>query len=131
MRRGAHWYRRRRAVPTTNAGSARSMRTCRLSSVCHLYGDKGLLNEPVFTELAEKYGKNNVQIILRWHIQEGTIVFPKSTNPKHIKDNIDIFDFELTAGEMERIRALDKGVRFFNMSLAEQEAHLSAFKPAD
>ena len=95
------------------------------------HGDKDLLNEPVFTELAEKYGKNNVQIILRWHIQEGTIVFPKSTNPKHIQDNIDIFDFELTAEEMERIRALDKGVRFFNMSLAEQEAHLSAFTPAD
>ena len=95
------------------------------------HGDKDLLNEPVFTELAEKYGKNNVQIILRWHIQEGTIVFPKSTNPKHIQDNIDIFDFELTAEEMERIRALDKGVRFFNMSLAEQEAHLSGFTPAD
>ena len=95
------------------------------------HGDKDLLNEPVFTELAEKYGKNNVQIILRWHIQEGTIVFPKSTNPKHIQDNIDIFDFELTAEEMERIRALDKGVRFFNMSLAEQETHLSAFTPAD
>ena len=95
------------------------------------HGDKGLLNESVFTELAEKYGKNNVQIILRWHIQEGTIVFPKSTNPKHIQDNIDIFDFELTADEMERIRALDKGVRFFNMSLSEQEAHLSAFTPAD
>lgn len=78
-----------------------------------------------------KYGKNNVQIILRWHIQEGTIVFPKSTNPKHIQDNIDIFDFELTAEEMERIRALDKGGRFFNMSLAEQEEHLSAFTPAD
>ncbi len=72
-----------------------------------------------------------MQIILRWHIQEGTIVFPKSTNPKHIQDNIDIFDFELTADEMERIRALDKGVRFFNMSLSEQEAHLSAFTPAD
>ncbi len=95
------------------------------------HGDKELLNEPVFTELAGKYGKNNVQIILRWHIQEGTVVFPKSTNPKHIQDNIDIFDFELTADEMGRIRALDKGVRFFNMSLAEQEAHLSAFTPAD
>ena len=89
------------------------------------------MNDLVFTELAEKYGKNNVQIILRWHIQEGTVVFPKSTNPKHIQENIDIFDFELTEDEMERIRALDKGVRFFNMSLAEQESHLSAFVPSD
>lgn len=95
------------------------------------HGDKGLLNEPVFTELAEKYGKNNVQIILRWHIQEGNIVFPKSTNPKHIRENIDIFDFELTEEEMQRIRGLDKGVRFFNMSLADQEKNLGGFTPAD
>lgn len=95
------------------------------------HGDRTLLNEPVFTELAAKYGKSTVQIILRWHIQEGNIVFPKSTNPGHLRDNIDIFDFALTADEMARIRALDKGVRFFNMSLAEQEAHLSRFVPAD
>lgn len=95
------------------------------------HGDKALLNEPAFTELAEKYDKNNVQIILRWQIQEGNIVFPKSTNLAHLRDNIDIFDFELTADEMSRIRALDKGVRFFNMSLSEQEAHLSQFVPED
>lgn len=95
------------------------------------HGDVELLNEFVFTELAEKYGKSNVQIILRWQIQEGNIVFPKSTNPTHLRDNIDIFDFELTEVEMEKIRALDKGVRFFNMSLSEQEAHLGQFVPED
>ena len=57
------------------------------------HGDTDLIQEPVFTKLAEKYKKSNVQIILRWHIQEGTIIFPKSTNPQHIKDNFDIFDF--------------------------------------
>ena len=95
------------------------------------HGDKKLLNESVFTKLAEKYGKNNVQIILRWQLQEGNIVFPKSTNPAHLKENIDIFDFELTEDEMNQIRELDKGVRFFNMSLSEQEAHLSQFVPED
>lgn len=95
------------------------------------HGDKNLIHEPVFTELGQKHGKTNVQIILRWHIQEGNIIFPKSTNPQHIRDNFDIFDFELTAEEMDSIRMLDKGIRFFNMSLAEQEAHLGAFKPAD
>ncbi|WP_124100209.1 aldo/keto reductase [Ruminococcus sp. Marseille-P6503] len=95
------------------------------------HGDKNLINEPVFTELGKKYGKTNVQIILRWHIQEGNIIFPKSTNPEHIRDNFDIFDFELTEEEMDSIRVLDKGVRFFNMSLAEQEAHLGQFVPAD
>lgn len=95
------------------------------------HGDKSLIEEPVFTELAKKYGKTNVQIILRWHIQEGNIIFPKSTNPKHIKDNMDIFDFTLTDDEMRTIKELDKGIRFFNMSLAEQEAHLGQFVPAD
>lgn len=95
------------------------------------HGDKNLLNEPVFTELAEKYQKNNVQIILRWQIQEGNIVFPKSTNLVHLRDNIDVFDFELTEDEMNKIKALDKGVRFFNMSLSDQEAHLSQFVPED
>lgn len=95
------------------------------------HGDATLINEPVFTRLAEKYGKTNVQIILRWHIQEGNIVFPKSENPRHIRENFDIFDFALTAGEMEEIRSLDKGKRFFNMTLAEQENHLGKFVPAD
>lgn len=95
------------------------------------HGDKNLLNEPVFTELAEKYQKNNVQIILRWQIQEGNIVFPKSTNLVHLRDNIDVFNFELTEDEMNKIKALDKGVRFFNMSLSDQEAHLSQFVPED
>ena len=95
------------------------------------HGDADLINEELFTELGKKYGKSNVQIILRWHIQEGNVVFPKTTNPAHMKENFDIFDFELTADEMERIRGLDKNVRFFTMTLEEQEENLSKFVPAD
>lgn len=95
------------------------------------HGDKGLIGEALFTKLAQKYNKSNVQIILRWHIQEGTIVFPRTTNPEHMKENFDIFDFELTADEMTQIRKLDCGKRFFNMTLAEQEANLGAWHPAD
>ena len=95
------------------------------------HGDASLINESVFTRLAAKYGKTNVQIILRWHIQEGTIVFPRSTQPAHIRENFDIFDFSLTSSEMDEIRALDKGKRFFTMTLEEQERTLSAFRPAD
>ena len=73
------------------------------------HGDKSLLENPSITALAEKYGKNAGQIILRFEVQEGFIVLPKSTNPERIKGNIDIFDFELTADEMETIRALDTG----------------------
>ena len=95
------------------------------------HGSKELIQETVFTELGRKYGKSNVQIILRWHIQEGNIIFPKSTNSQHIKDNFNIFDFELTADEMKQIEALDNGQRFFNMSLDEMERTLGSYKPAD
>ena len=95
------------------------------------HGDKNLINEPLFTKLGQKYRKTNVQIILRWHIQEGTIVFPRSTNPVHIKENFEIFDFELTEDEMNEIRKLDSGKRFFNMSLEQQEQFLSQFTPED
>ena len=95
------------------------------------HGDAGLLAERLFTKLGEKYDKSPAQVILRWHIQEGTIVFPKTTNPAHMADNIDIFDFELTDDEMARVRALDCGRRYFTLGLEEQEAALSAFVPAD
>lgn len=95
------------------------------------HGDSALINEAVFTRLAKKYGKTNVQIILRWHIQEGTIVFPRSTQPAHIRENFAIFDFALTESEMNEIRALDKGKRFFTMTLEEQERTLGSWHPED
>ena len=95
------------------------------------HGSKELINEPLFTELGEKYHKSNVQIILRWHLQEGNIIFPKSTNPQHIKDNFDIFDFCLSDEEMQKIRGLDKGVRFYNATLSQQEAMFKNYRPAD
>jgi diketogulonate reductase-like aldo/keto reductase len=76
------------------------------------HGDSGLLSEPVFAELGKKYGKSPVQVILRWHIQSGNIVIPKSTNPGHIRSNLDLFDFALTAEEMARIAAMDRNKRF-------------------
>lgn len=91
------------------------------------HGDRALLNEPVFTELAKKYGKSNAQIILRWHVQRGTTVIPGSTNPDHIKANADIFDFELTAGEMAAIEKINKNVRYYNPN-PEQEAAYAGMK---
>lgn len=94
------------------------------------HGDSGLINEPVFCRLAEKYGKSNVQVILRWHIQKGHLVIPRSVNPQHIRENIEIFDFSLTNEEMREIDTLDKGRRYFNMSLEQQERILGAWQPA-
>lgn len=77
------------------------------------HGDSALLNEPLFKNLAEKYGKSTAQIILRWHIQDGNIVIPGSKNTDHIKDNFDIFDFELTDDEMKEIAALDRNAKYY------------------
>lgn len=73
------------------------------------HGNAGLLGDPVITKLAEKYGKNAGQIILRFEVQEGVITLPKSTNPERIRTNLDVFDFELTEEEMNEMRALDTG----------------------
>jgi diketogulonate reductase-like aldo/keto reductase len=66
------------------------------------------LKEAVITELAEKYGKTTAQVILRWHAQRGIIPIPKSRNLQHQRENLAIFDFELTQTEIERINLLEK-----------------------
>lgn len=95
------------------------------------HGDKGLLGDPTIVALAEKYGKSPAQIILRWDIQEGNIVIPKTLNTEHMAQNIDLFDFELTEGDMESIANMDSGTRYFTLTLEQQENSLSRFVPAD
>ena len=67
--------------------------------------------------IAEAHDKSVVQIILRWHMQEGLVAVPGSTNPAHIQENISIFDFELTEEEMAQIHAMNRGEegRYFNL----------------
>ena len=91
------------------------------------HGDKNLINEPVFTKLAEKYGKSNAQIILRWHVQSGNVVFPGSRNPAHIRENFTIFDFELTDEEMSEIAAVDKNVRYYNGTVEEAQRYAQMY----
>ena len=73
------------------------------------HGNSSLLSHPVITRLAEKYGKNAGQIILRFEVQDGLIVLHKSTNPERIEGNLNIFDFALTEDEMDELHALDTG----------------------
>ena len=86
------------------------------------HGDKGLLSDPAIKTIADAHGKSIVQIILRWHIQEGLSVIPGATNPVHIKENINIFDFELSAEEMATMRSLNKDKRFFNVTLEQLDS---------
>jgi diketogulonate reductase-like aldo/keto reductase len=73
--------------------------------------EKRSFDEPVILAIGEKYGKSAAQVMLRWHIQNGVQVIPKSTKDERIAENFDVFDFELSADEIEQIDALDTGVR--------------------
>ncbi len=77
------------------------------------HGDKNLMNEPVFAELGEKYGKSNVQIILRWHLDMGFCVIPGTNKPEHVRDNFAIQDFSLSQEDMKKISRLNKNQRYY------------------
>jgi len=69
----------------------------------------GVLDDSTITQIAEEVGKTPAQVVLRWHIQRGDIVFPKSVTPSRMKENFEIFDFELGSEAMDAITALDRG----------------------
>jgi 2,5-diketo-D-gluconate reductase A len=70
-----------------------------------------LLRDPLVTSLAEKYGRTPAQIVLRWHLQLGTIVFPKSVTPSRIVENFDVFGFELAEDDVAALSGLEAGNR--------------------
>jgi 2,5-diketo-D-gluconate reductase A len=70
-----------------------------------------LLTDPVITGLADKHGRTPAQVVLRWHVQLGTVAIPKSVTPERIAENIDVFGFELDDVDMAAIESLDRGER--------------------
>lgn len=70
-----------------------------------------VLQDPVILKIAEAHGKSSAQTILRWHLQNNTIVIPKSITPSRIEENLNVFDFALTQNEMEEIDQLDRNLR--------------------
>ena len=70
-----------------------------------------VLDDPTITQIADAHGKTPAQVVIRWHLELGNIVFPKSVTPARIKENVDVFDFHLTDDEMEQIEELDAGER--------------------
>ena len=73
--------------------------------------NNGVLDDPLVCRIAEAHGKTPAQTVLRWHLQLGNVVIPKSVTPARIAENIDVFDFALTDAEMEALRALETGER--------------------
>lgn len=90
-----------------------------------------LFKDPMIEEIAAAHGKTPAQVILRWHIQEGHSAIPGATDHGYIKENIDIFDFELTPFEMEQMRKLNKEQRFFNMDYKQAEQFMLNWKMDD
>ncbi|MFF6773245.1 aldo/keto reductase [Streptomyces sp. NPDC012637] len=72
---------------------------------------KGLLEVPAIVAIAQKHGRTPAQVVLRWHLQTGNVVIPKSVTPSRIRENIDVFDFELDAEDLAGIAVLDEGRR--------------------
>ena len=70
------------------------------------------LQNPVVLEIAKAHGKTGAQVIVRWHIQAGYITIPGSSNPSHIAENFDVWDFELSEDDMNRLNSLNTGVRY-------------------
>ena len=95
------------------------------------HGDKALLEEPLFAQLGKKYGKSAAQIILRWHMQDGNIVIPGSKNPEHIKANFDLFDFALTAEEMNKIAAMNQNKRYYTSTPELLKKYAEMVPPVD
>lgn len=76
-------------------------------------GRNSIFEDPTLLEIAKTHGKSLHQVVLRWHVQRGVVVFPMSRNKAHMADNLNIFDFTLSADEMDRINALDRGQSAF------------------
>lgn len=82
-----------------------------VESYSPLMNGRDVLADEVITRIANKYNKTSAQVILRWHLQSDSIVIPKSVTPSRIKENFDVFDFELSTSDMDEIAALDRDDR--------------------
>ncbi|WP_252255540.1 aldo/keto reductase [Lysobacter capsici] len=74
-------------------------------------GERSTFDDPTLQRIAREHGKSAAQVMLRWHLQHGRAVIPKSTKPERIVENLEVFDFELSPGQLAQIDALDTGVR--------------------
>lgn len=95
-------------------------------------GNRDIFNHPTLVEIGKKYGKQAAQVALRWNIQRGVVIIPKSVNKNRIEQNMDIWDFELSNREMELISRLDIGYsKIIDHTLAATAIHLNQHKVHD
>ena len=77
---------------------------------------------------SKSHGKSAAQVIIRWHIQNGFSVVPGSSNPKHIQENIEVFDFELSPEEMAKMASLNQEKRYFTMNYQQIKAWMENYE---
>lgn len=99
--------------PSSNTGHSRNLMT----------NSPRLLNDPVVGELAVKHQKSAAQILIRYHIEKGLIVIPKSTNEQRIKQNIEVFDFKLDQEDMAKLTGLNRSYRYCTFDLKGLKNH--------
>jgi 2,5-diketo-D-gluconate reductase A len=91
-------------------------------------GRKGLFDNEILSEIGKKYGKTTAQVMLRWHLQRGIIVIPKSTHKEHMAENLNVFDFKLSEEDMNAITAMDTATSSFfshqDPNMVEWFAHM-------
>jgi 2,5-diketo-D-gluconate reductase A len=97
------------AVPRTFERAYNLRKGIQVVAYSPLGASSELLHAPVLAKISEKYGKTPGQVVLRWHVQQGLVAIPKSADPQRIRENFDVFDFELEDQDFEAIATLDAG----------------------
>ncbi|NHW46451.1 aldo/keto reductase [Paenarthrobacter sp. MSM-2-10-13] len=97
------------SIPRTAARAFNQSHGIITESYSPLGASSDLLNAPVLAGIGEKYGKTPGQVVLRWHVQQGLVAIPKTSNPQRMRENLDVFDFELDPDDLTRLQTLDAG----------------------
>ena len=97
------------SVPRSAARAFNERNGIVTESYSALGASSDLLNAPVLATVGEKYGKTPGQVVLRWHVQQGLVAIPKTANPQRMKENLDVFDFELDQDDLTTLQTLDGG----------------------
>ena len=130
-------YKKEHAADLAKGHPGATVRDDALSKARYEFRWKDQFNLSLDPERALEYyktgnhGKSAAQVIIRWHLQEGFSVIPGSSNPAHIRENINVFDFVLTDDEMQKIRSLDREARYFTMPYEQQKKWFLQYNPVD
>lgn len=88
-----------------------------------------LLKDPKIKSVADKYGKTSAQVLIRYQVERGVIVIPKSVNSTRIKENFHVFDFELSSDDLKQLNSLNSNTRIINVTYAKTHKYYPFYEP--